>query len=89
MRKQVNTHAGYFIYRALEETDDLTVTELQAAFNNDTEELRRLINSITHFAGSLCGTCSFWAGRQRELTVYMQNMALLHLFITLSTADYY
>jgi hypothetical protein len=54
MRKQVNTRASFFVKRpANVDRAEMTLDDLRAAFETDSEEAQALINSITRFSGSL------------------------------------
>ena len=52
MRNQVNSRAGYFVRRAPEETQALSIADLRAAFEDDTAESDRLLNGIYKDVGS-------------------------------------
>jgi hypothetical protein len=56
MRIQVNTKAGFFVQKMHAEHKDLTVEDLRAAFDDDTEESMTMFQSITRYAAQLRGT---------------------------------
>jgi ATP-dependent DNA helicase PIF1 len=89
MRMQVNTKAGFFVQKMHPEHKDLTVEDLRAAFNNDTEELEKMLQSITRYAAQLRGTRPYWNGRMRALEALCRQLLCSHAFLTFTPADYH
>jgi hypothetical protein len=56
MRTQVNTRSSFFVRKLHPEQRQLSLNNLKAAFEDDSEQSEDIINSITRYAGSLRGT---------------------------------
>jgi ATP-dependent DNA helicase PIF1 len=89
MRMQVNTKAGFFVQKMHPEHKDLTVEDLRAAFDDDTEESEKMLQSITRYAAQLRGTRPYWNGRMRALEALCRQLLCSHAFLTFTPADYH
>ena len=85
MRQQANRRAGFYVRNS--DKKEISLDELQEAFEQDTTESAALLQSISRFSGTLRGTRPFWAMRRIQLLAYVQNLGPPQLFLTLSAAD--
>ena len=87
MRRQVNSRSGFFVRKVNPRGQDLNIDDLREAFNNDNEDARAILNSITRFSGALRGTRPYWRGCLRSLESMVRQLGSSHFFLTLSAAD--
>jgi ATP-dependent DNA helicase PIF1 len=85
MRQQVNGKSTYFVHHTRQAP--VTAEELRSAFENQTDESRRLLNSIMRFSDGVKGTRPFWNGKRHELEAHVYALKCPSLFMTFSPAD--
>jgi ATP-dependent DNA helicase PIF1 len=87
MRLQINTWAGFFVNNLHPEQKTLTVDQLRDAFNDDSDESRKIINSITRYSASLLGTCPYWSGQSKVFESMVRQLDCPNLLVMISAAD--
>ena len=69
MHQQANWWAGFYIHNS--DKKEISLDELQEAFEQDTTESATLLQSISQFSGILHETWLFWAMQQIQLLAYV------------------
>jgi ATP-dependent DNA helicase PIF1 len=83
MRRQ-ETRQSSFLVKQHPEQNALTVDDLRAAFNDDTDESQALLNSIVRHSPSLRGTRAFWNGKRHNLEASVYQLGTPTAFLTFS-----
>ena len=85
MRQTVNSKSTYFVHHTRQAP--ITAEELRNAFEAQTDDARRLLNSIVRFSDGVKGTRPFWNGKRHELESHVYALDCPSLFMTFSPAD--
>jgi hypothetical protein len=76
------TRQSSFFVKQHPEQNALTVDDLRAAFNDDTDESQALLNSIVRHSASLRGTRAFWNGKRHNLEACVYQLGTPTAFLT-------
>lgn len=85
MRERINRKSAYFVKHT--GWGNVELDELRAVFESNTDESKRLLNSVVKYADDLVGTRAYWTGQGHQLAAYVYNLGALALFMTFSPAD--
>lgn len=79
LRRQSNDKAGFFVKRHAG-SEDMTVEDIQAAFNSD-HNGQQLLDTIVRWSAALRGTRAYWASEGKKL----ESMVSISLFVFVSS----
>ncbi|KPM39851.1 hypothetical protein AK830_g6688 [Neonectria ditissima] len=68
MRSQVQSRSSFFVKKPGQAQSPVDLTAIRTAFDEDTPEAKRLLNSIVKYSDSLLGTRAFWGADHRTKT---------------------